>query len=88
MLLYSFYVPLVCFILYQVIYGGMNLLIRFLFSYACLMHMILFSNFILSAALVNTETNFSYKLLNKCFICSKSQIMTNLIKVNFCFREL
>ncbi len=87
MLLYSFYVPLVCFILYQVMYGGMNLLIRFLFSYACLMHMILFSNFILSAALVNAETNFSYKLLNKCFICSKFEITKNLIKVNFCFRK-
>ncbi len=69
-------------VLFQSIFGKMSFYFKIILFYALCLAFLLLIILINTASLVSFEVKKCYKLLNKLFITSNKQRITNLVKIN------
>ena len=78
---YICYTSVVCTILFQVLYGEMNLITRFIFGYSSMLGILITTFYMASASLVPHESRKTHQLLIHLLLYKKQISILNKIKV-------
>ncbi len=80
LLIYICYVSLICTLLYSLLFGNLELLLKIMIGYVVVLNITIFVSLVIPGVLVTREVNKSYLLFNKLFV-STDKSVTALAKL-------
>ena len=75
------YIAIIGFLLYQSLFGSAPIIIQFIFSYICVVNLIVLIFYNLSASVIVSSQKVSYRLFNMCAIKLKTRNINIKFKV-------